>query len=153
MGRHDEGTAILIREPQPGDLGALLEMLGGLGHPTTATEVLARLANLRGTGRDAVRVAVVGGEVAGLLALHWAPPLHLDAPVARITTLVVRPMARRAGVGRRLVEAAEALASEAGCRELELTTGTSRTGAHAFYRSLGFEVSSYRFWRPLEPAG
>ncbi len=75
--------------------------------------------------------------------------LHTGAPVARITTLVVRDAARGRGVGRILVEAGADLARGAGCETLELTTALRRTDAQAFYQAIGFTASSIRLHRSL----
>jgi ribosomal protein S18 acetylase RimI-like enzyme len=79
--------------------------------------------------------------------LHWTPMLHLAAPLARITALVVREGTRGKGIGRRLVDAGAALATNAGCGQLELTTAVHRTDAQAFYRAIGFTESSVRLVR------
>jgi ribosomal protein S18 acetylase RimI-like enzyme len=56
---------------------------------------------------------------------------------------------RRRGVGRALVEAAcERLGAE-GCSLVEVTSNADLSGAHAFYRGLGFERTSYRFAKAL----
>ena len=44
---------------------------------------------------------------------------------------------------------AAALARFEGCAELELTTGTRRHAAHAFYAAQGFEWTALRFGRAL----
>ena len=112
-------------------------------------DVRSNLALLSGRTSDPVLVAVEGDRLLGVIALHWTPMLHLAAPLARITVLVVREDTRGTGVGRRLVDAAAALARNAGCGHLELTTGLRRTDAEAFYRAIGFTESSVRLVREL----
>lgn len=53
--------------------------------------------------------------------------------------LAVAPTARRRGVGARLTTLALDLARERGLRAVSLNSGHNMTGAHALYRSLGFE--------------
>jgi ribosomal protein S18 acetylase RimI-like enzyme len=51
------------------------------------------------------------------------------------------PQARSQGIGRRMVEAAEAWLSERGVRKAELMVRRSNAGVAAFYERLGFERS------------
>ncbi len=138
-----------VRQAVEQDVAALTDLMGALGYPTEGPAVAARLAEIQADRSSSVLVAIDGQRVLGVVGLHWTRMLHLEAPVARITTLVVREDARGQDVGRTLVEAATHLAQAAGCETLELTSGLGRTDAHAFYRHLGFEQSSYRFRRPL----
>jgi GNAT superfamily N-acetyltransferase len=133
------------------DEPAILLLLGQLGYDVSAEQLQGRLQELSSGKSDPVLVATFGGNVVGLIALHWSVMLHHSAPVGRITTLVVDDTVRGKGVGRVLVEAGLELARQAGCEMLELTTGTHRTQAHAFYKALGFINSSLKFSRPLLP--
>ena len=56
----------------------------------------------------------------------------------------VDPHSRRAGVGRRLVEAVRSWAAERGSPVLRLGVTASELGAVAFYRSLGFHDTGRR---------
>ena len=69
--------------------------------------------------------------------------LHVEGQTARITALVVAPGFRRQGIASALV--ARAREWSAGCAVLELTTGTQRTDAHAFYTREGFVSNAIRF--------
>jgi aminoglycoside 6'-N-acetyltransferase I len=103
------------------------------------------LADRHGT----VLVAADWGPLLGVIAVHWAPLLQNARPVARITTLVVDEEARGRGVGRLLLKAGAQAARQAGCDDLELTSGLRRVEAHAFYRAQGFQETSLRFLRNL----
>ena len=60
------------------------------------------------------------------------------APIYTLYDLYVCPPARRAGVGRALLRAAEQLAAEQGKRRLDLTTARSNRAAQPAYESLGW---------------
>jgi ribosomal protein S18 acetylase RimI-like enzyme len=81
-----------------------------------------------------VRLAVVGpGEVAGLVVLEEHPD-HL-----LIENVAVDPGWQGRGVGRFLMDHAEAVARAGGLRELRLYTHQLMTGNIAMYRHLGYE--------------
>jgi len=90
-------------------------------------------------------VATTGKCVVGIVGLHVMPLLHRDQKLCRVLVLCVSADFTRQGVGTRLMRAAESIARRAGCHRIELTTAAERTGAHAFYRSLGFREASLRF--------
>ncbi len=139
-----------VRAATPGDAPAVSRLLSQLGYEVAPSEVSTRLDALARSFADPVLVAAEeSGAVLGVVALHWARMLFHGAQIARITTLVVDGQARGRGVGRLLVEAGAAAAQAAGCDAIELTTALRRSDAQAFYRSLGFEASSYRMSRAL----
>ena len=59
-------------------------------------------------------------------------------PIYTLYDLYVRPEARRAGVGRALLQAAEALAAAHGKARMDLTTAKTNLKAQAAYESLGW---------------
>lgn len=75
-------------------------------------------------------------------------------PLARPRTFVlvdaisVSSRARRRGVGRRLMEAAQAYAERLGVEGVELTVRAFNTEAIAFYESLGYAPAMLRMVRP-----
>jgi len=87
--------------------------------------------------------------VIGILTWHVTPVLHRPKPVGRITMMAVAKDERRRGVGRARVEAACERLRAKGCGLVEVTSNADLTGAHAFYRKLGFERTSYRFAKEL----
>jgi ribosomal protein S18 acetylase RimI-like enzyme len=57
-----------------------------------------------------------------------------------INYLAVAPELRHRGIGRRLMEAAEALLHPLGCQKINLQVRTGNHAAVAFYRRLGYSV-------------
>jgi GNAT superfamily N-acetyltransferase len=140
---------IEVRGAVPADAADAARLLGQLGYPVPPQEAAERLAQVLRDSHGTVLVAADYGPLAGLIALHWAPMLQDPRPVARITTLVVDEAERGRGIGRLLLEAGAQAARQAGCDLLELTTGSQREEAHAFYRAQGFVSTSLRFSRSL----
>lgn len=139
-----------VRPADPGDSVVVQELLGQLGYAFAVEEVRARLDLFAKQPADPVLLATEGDRGVGLIALHWTFMLHHGKPVARITALVVHDDARGKGIGRILVDAGAALARQAGCDLMELTTALHRTNAQAFYQALGFTASSLCLRRALE---
>ena len=75
--------------------------------------------------------------------------VHRPAPVGRIPVLVVAKEAQGLGLGRMLVDAAEQWCRTKGCRLIEVTSNDRRAEAHAFYRHMGYERTSIRFFKKL----
>ena len=111
-------------------------------HPTPMDEAEAYWAKALAGAAAGDRV-VLGGFVAG--RLEGTVSLHLDTPPnqpfrAEIWKLMVAPAARRQGIARKLMLAAEGLAVERGRALLNLDTAIDG-GAAELYESLGWTLS------------
>jgi GNAT superfamily N-acetyltransferase len=137
-----------IRGANPSDAPRLVELIRFLGHEIDEKSVRRNLAKLKKEG-EAPLVAVLGGEVVGLCGISARVMIHRDAPIGRISPLVVASEAQGHGLGRMLVEAAEEWMRKKGCKLVEVTSNDRRAEAHAFYRHLGFERTSIRFAKSL----
>ena len=138
----------LIRDAEPRDADAVAQLLEELGYPVDAGTMQTRLERLAIVG-DRVLVAEVDDEVVGVAHLQVTPTIEHDRPAAKIGALVVGRSHRRRGVGRALVDAAEAEARARHCCVLFLTTADRRDDAHAFYESVGLEQTGRRYSRTL----
>lgn len=72
-------------------------------------------------------------------ALLGFAAMHFHEVHAHLVLMAVQPHARRAGIGRRMIEWLEASASLAGIERLTLETRKGNRGGQRFYRSLGFQ--------------
>lgn len=142
-----EPEPLSVRPARPSDSRAIAALVGGLGFPASPGETEKRLAALK-RRRETPLVAEQGGVI-GVLAWHVTPVLHRPKPVGRITMMIVAEGERRRGVGRALVEAACGKLRSEGCGLIEVTSNVDLSGAHGFYRRLGFERTSYRFAKTL----
>lgn len=137
-----------VREARPADAARLVELVRLLGHDIDEPAMRDNLAALRKAGEPAL-VAVLGKDVIGLCGVHRTITPHRDAPLGRMTILVVADKARGQGIGRMLVEAAEQWMRSIGCKMVEVTSNDRLPEAHAFYRHMGYERTSIRFCKTL----
>jgi GNAT superfamily N-acetyltransferase len=137
-----------IREARTADVPRLVELIDELGHPIKEPSVRKNLATLKKSG-EAPLVATLDKTVVGMCGISRRVVIHRPAPLGRITALVVAKDAQGHGIGRLLVEAAEEWMRKAGCQLVEVTSNDRRAEAHAFYRHLGYERSSVRFFKKL----
>ena len=141
-----EPPPLAVRAARPVDAAAIAALLAKTRFKATEAVVAARLPGLK---KEPPLVAT-RGAVIGFLSWHVTPVLHRPKPVGRITMLEVAEDERGRGVGRALVDAACERLRAKGCGLVEVTSNADLSGAHAFYRKLGFERTSYRFAKPLD---
>lgn len=92
-----------------------------------------------------------GGDLRGLCVARVArrPPLFVETARGSVDHLVVRPDARRRGVGRMLVEEACAWLRTQGATRLEIAVARGNEEGAAFWRALGFRPAMDVLDRPL----
>ena len=137
-----------IRDARAKDAEELVALIGLLDHHVDARGVRKRINQLA-KEKLAPLVATLDKHVVGLIGIHRMVTIHRDQPVGRITILVVAEKARKQGVARMLVEAAEQQLKKLGCGMVEVTSNDRLAAAHAFYRHMGYERTSIRFAKAL----
>jgi GNAT superfamily N-acetyltransferase len=137
-----------VRPARNSDVQRLVELIHELGHGIDEKHVRKNFNALKKTG-EAPLVATLDKRVVGMCGVSARIVIHRAAPLGRITALVVARDAQRHGIGRLLVEAAETWMRKQGCQLVEVTSNDRRAEAHAFYRHLGYERSSIRFFKKL----
>lgn len=149
---NEQAGAAPLRLAVQDDVAELSRLFSQLGHPASASDLQARWAPWSAAGNSALVAARADGRLAGVAVLHSTWVLHRPQPLGRVTALVVDEAERGTGVGRRLVEAAEALFTQAGCGMLEITSNIALVKAHAFYERIGYERTSWRLAKQLTAA-
>ena len=129
----------------------IARLLAEAGVAAMPGEVTDRLEGLRARADSAVLVTAGYAGLNGLVAVQWAPVLHLPRPVAQITMMVVAADERRRGIGRLLLKAASQAARSAGCDRLEAAAEGEAMGA--FCRAAGFAGGALVFGRSLRKRG
>ena len=123
---------IRIRKAERGDLDALMK----LEHRVFATDRLSRrsLQRLLSSGTAAVLVVHENGQLLGVAIVLF----RRGSLTARLYSIAVAPHAGGRGVGRKLLEAAEAQALARGCRVMRLEVHHTNHAAIARYRKSGY---------------
>lgn len=146
-------SAVHIREAQRADLENVLALYAAI--EDSAADVLtvedAQAVWAQFSHYPSYRLWVAcdpaqHGAVVGTYALLVMHNLaHRGAPSAIVEDVVVAPDQQGRGIGRQMMAHAMQQAREAGCYKLALSSNARRTGAHAFYESLGFAQHGLSF--------
>jgi GNAT superfamily N-acetyltransferase len=139
-----------IREIASEDLEAVVYLFEQLGYVTRHDQIQKQLSELHQSGAGQAFVAEDGGMIIGVAIVHLLRPLHVDAPWALLSALIVDEKHRSSGVGVRLLTAAEGFAMEHGCSQLELSSSSARTRAHMFYERNGYQEKRLRFVKAFQ---
>ena len=93
-----------------------------------------------------IYLAFDGAQLLGSFALLIADTVGSRcAPIGIVEDVVVDESARGQGIGLAMMSLAMDKCRQAGCYKMMLSSNLSRTDAHRFYESLGFEKHGYSF--------
>ena len=146
-------TGATIRHATPRDAAALVELARAVGSEPegwlitdgewrTASDERRYLRALRRHPHAAVLVAETPGGIVGRLSVARDP--HPASEHVADLGLMVAHDHRGRGIGRALMEAAEAWARSAGVRKIELHVFPHNEAAIALYERLGYEREGFR---------
>jgi ribosomal protein S18 acetylase RimI-like enzyme len=142
-------TGCRIRDAELNDAPELAVLMCELGYETKRTEMETRLKLILSNPAYKTFVATMDGCVCGMIGtLTCSSYEHNDAG-GRILALVTSSGARRRGIGRALIAAAEKDFVQKGIVRVALDTRLTREDAHRFYESLGYERNGWRFVKQL----
>lgn len=129
-----------VRPVRTTDVPRLTGLLVELGYPSEPEAVTRRLAGILETAAKRILVAVPDDDsrIDGYICVERRSLLEQDELV-EITGLVVDSAARRSGVGRTLVNAAEEWASQQGLHTIVVRSNVERLESHPFYEGIGYQ--------------
>lgn len=129
-----------IRPMRAADAPHLTGLLAQLGYPSEADAVASRLASILNSATQQVLVAVPADDsrVDGFIGVERRLVLVEDERV-EITGLVVDSAARRFGIGRALMNAAEQWALQRGLHTVVVRSNIVRPESHPFYEGIGYQ--------------
>lgn len=128
-----------IRLARPEDAPALAPLSTQLGYPATVAETDSRLARILADPEQVLYVAEISGQILGWIQAALYFTLESGAAV-ELRGLVVDEKHRGTGLGRALLRQAEQWAIEHETPVVRLRCNVIRTGAHAFYKHLGYSL-------------
>jgi ribosomal protein S18 acetylase RimI-like enzyme len=130
-----------VRALRPSDLPVANELLRQLGYDIEGAELASRIERVLANAAHFAAVAEHKNAVCGLVHAYERPALEKAHEVV-VQSLVVDQRARKEGVGKLLMDAAEMWASTKGARKVVLHTRVDRDDARSFYERLGYRRNS-----------
>jgi GNAT superfamily N-acetyltransferase len=139
-------TTVILREPNPGDLGWIVsrhavlyrqEYRWGEDFEGLCAQIVADFVNNLDPKRERCWIAELDGLKVGAVFL-----VKEANDVARLRLLLVEPSARGLGIGKRLTEECICFARQCGYRKITLWTHSVLTAARHIYRQAGFRLTS-----------
>ncbi|MFC4761638.1 GNAT family N-acetyltransferase [Dyella koreensis] len=127
----------MLRGARLDDASEIARLSGELGYPASAAEIVTRLTALLDDPVHRISVVEAAGTLLGWIAVECRMTLE-SGERAEIVGLVVSEQARRQGVGRTLVDDAEAWAHALGFATLVVRSNVLRDASHEFYRRQGY---------------
>jgi ribosomal protein S18 acetylase RimI-like enzyme len=142
----------VIRPAAITDFALIAKLVSDLGYPTSPSQMQRRLEAVRDDPDYDTLVACEGEHIVGFVGTRSGPLYEADGKYGQIMALAVAASHHRRGVGLMLMQAAESKLAERGARELVVTSGHHRSGAHAFYERCGYTFTGRRYRKSLEAA-
>ena len=129
----------VIRECRIVDADAIQKMNSKeMGYTYIKEQTERKLEMLLASDKDKIFVALVGNIVVGYIHANDYEVIYAPS-MKNIMGIAVSSEYRRMGIGKALLEKVEEWAKETGASGIRLVSGGTRTGAHEFYRHMGYD--------------
>lgn len=142
MGEPDR--AYLLRDPQPGDMGLVVQQQAALyareygwnaEFEALVAEIVAKYLREYDSASERCWIAEKAGKVVGSVFV-----VRHDPTTAKLRMLYVDASARGLGIGNRLVEETLRFARQVGYKKMVLWTTSNLAAARKIYQRAGFEL-------------
>lgn len=130
---------LIIREARPQDSEALAELCTQLGYQTDSMDIPLRLSLVNNLDHHAVFIAELDQQVVGWIHVYLCP-LLVSSLQAQLGGLIVHSNVRGKGIGKNLMQQAEAWCQKNACQYLSVYTNIVRLETHKFYEHLGYRT-------------
>lgn len=131
---------IIIRTATISDVPAILPLIKQLGYATSEDEFRLRFQKFTQNSGYGVAVAIIDSQIVGWVAWSKSELLVLTKTRFNIEGLVVDEQHRGKGIGKKLMNSVEKVASTFSPSVIDVLSGARRAkeGVHEFYKRLGY---------------
>lgn len=143
----------MIRDATLDDVEQIVVLLEELGYPTPVGEMSDRMQTMSQDPSYRALLAEYDDKVVGMIGLAKTYFYEKRGLYIRVITLITKNEYRNLGIGAALLNRAEDWARELGATGMTVSSNKRRSDAHRFYRRLGYEDTSYTFFKRFESAG
>lgn len=140
-------SGVDIRQAQHCDYESICSLMNReLGYAQVTVESLAqRMRQMEWDGNYETYVALQNGRVVGFIGIVQQIAFEIERDYFRIIGLAVGQEHQRQGIGSALLAHVEAVGQERGIDHFVLSSGNTRTGAHALFEKMGYCNNSFSF--------
>jgi N-acetylglutamate synthase-like GNAT family acetyltransferase len=134
-----------IREASPSDASAVQGLYTSLVSNPAVDVRADRIEEIRSDPCNFLLVVEDAGHLVGTAFLTVCrDPMFAFRPYAVVDNVVVLEGQRRTGIGRRLFQQVNEIATRLECTKIMLLSRSDRTDAHAFFVRIGFNAEKKR---------
>jgi ribosomal protein S18 acetylase RimI-like enzyme len=144
-------AALVVRTARIADAEGIARLVSDLGYQTTAGQMRKRLEAILRDDDYETLVADDNGLIVGIVGTRIGALYEDDDHYGQIMALAVASEQQRRGIGRMLIDAAEASLVARGARVLVVNSASHRSDAHMFYEGLGYKFTGRRYKKAINP--